>query len=260
MKILLAFFGIMCTMMGIIVIPSDTDPETRKIGILFLIFGIFLIYMAVRTGKSKKNKEADQKSSFEMSGSQYTKLKNEYDLLKLQYTKLQNEYQGLLDSADNEKYKQQKIKIQQDIADALKELQEIEMQSVIKQYDFSEYDTLTSEGCKNELSVMKAKEKELINSKICFVVTDSDGTKSQISNNIKQIVRCFNAECDNVLLNMSAKSIDASRNKINRSFESLNNLFKTDGIFMTDDLLQLKLKELDLVYTYELKKEQGKEQ
>lgn len=260
MKILLAFFGIMCTMMGIIVIPSDTDPETRKIGILFLIFGIFLIYMAVRTGKSKKNKEADQKSSFEMSGSQYTKLKNEYDLLKLQYTKLQNEYQGLLDSADNEKYKQQKIKIQQDIADALKELQEIEMQSVIKQYDFSEYDTLTSEGCKNELSVMKAKEKELINSKICFVVTDSDGTKSQISNNIKQIVRCFNAECDNVLLNMSAKSIDASRNKINRSFESLNNLFKTDGIFMTDDLLQLKLKELDLVYTYELKKEQEKEQ
>lgn len=260
MKILLAFFGIMCTMMGIIVIPSDTDPETRKIGILFLIFGIFLIYMAVRTGKSKKNKEADQKSSFEMSGSQYTKLKNEYDLLKLQYTKLQNEYQGLLDSADNEKYKQQKIKIQQDIADTLKELQEIEMQSVIKQYDFSEYDTLTSEGCKNELSVMKAKEKELINSKICFVVTDSDGTKSQISNNIKQIVRCFNAECDNVLLNMSAKSIDASRNKINRSFESLNNLFKTDGIFMTDDLLQLKLKELDLVYTYELKKEQEKEQ
>ena len=260
MKILLVFFGIMCTMMGIIVIPSDIDPATRNSGFLFLIFGIFLIFMAVRTGKKQKNKEADQKSGFEMSGFQYVQLKNEYDLLKIQYTKLQNEYQGLLDSVDNEKYKQQKLKIQQDITDALNELQEIEMQSVIKQYDFSEYDALTSEGCKNELSVLKVKEKDLIHSKVCFVVTDFEGTKSQINNNIKQIIRCLNAECDNVLLNMSAKSIDAARNKINRSFESLNNLFKTDGIFMTDDLLQLKLKELDLVYTYELKKEQEKEQ
>lgn len=78
--------------------------------------------------------------------------------------------------------------------------------------------------------------------------------------NTKQILRCFNAECDNVLLNLSIKTIDSARNKITKSFETLNKLFDVDNVQLNQKLLQYKLDELNLVYTYELKKEQEREQ
>jgi hypothetical protein len=85
------------------------------------------------------------------------------------------------------------------------------------------------------------------------------GSKKEITANSKQILRCFDAECENVLLNLSSKNIEASRNKITKSFESLNKLYEVDGVSMNKKLLEYKLQELNLVYTYELKKEQEKE-
>ncbi len=84
--------------------------------------------------------------------------------------------------------------------------------------------------------------------------------KKELKENAKQILRSFNSECDNVLLNLSVKNIDSMRNKITKSFESLNKIFSIDGIQLDRKLLQYKLEELNLVYTYELKKEQEREQ
>lgn len=50
------------------------------------------------------------------------------------------------------------------------------------------------------------------------------------------------------------------RNKIAKSFESLNKIFSVDGISMNNTLLELKLDVLNLAYTFELKREQEKEQ
>ena len=50
------------------------------------------------------------------------------------------------------------------------------------------------------------------------------------------------------------------RNKISNSFESLNKIFKVDGISMDNRLLEMKLEELNLTYTFSLKREQEKEQ
>lgn len=47
---------------------------------------------------------------------------------------------------------------------------------------------------------------------------------------------------------------------MSRSFETLNKIFSVDGICMSNELLEMKLEELNLVYTFELKKEQEKEQ
>ena len=127
------------------------------------------------------------------------------------------------------------------------------------QYNFSDYDGLTSEECKNRLTLLKAEEQDYIKSSSA-VKSFGDSPKKELTADIKQILRCFNSECDNVLLNLSVKTIDSSRNKIAKSFESLNNLYSTDGIQLEKKLLQYKLDELNLVYTYELKKEQEREQ
>ena len=83
--------------------------------------------------------------------------------------------------------------------------------------------------------------------------------KKKINDNRKQILRCFNAECDNILQNISVKRIDSMRKKMTASFDSLNKIFSIDGVILNRCLLECKLEELNLVYTYELKKEQEKE-
>ena len=130
---------------------------------------------------------------------------------------------------------------------------------ILKHYDLSDYDGLTSEECKNKITLIKMQEKELVKSNDAVIVY-SNANKSVINNNLKQILRCFNTECDNILMNLSVKNIDNMRGKISKSFESINKIFKVDGLELDKTLLELKLEELNLVYTYELKRQQEIEQ
>lgn len=136
---------------------------------------------------------------------------------------------------------------------------ELAIKSVVKSYDFSEYDGISSEECRNKLALLKQDEKDLIKNDDAIIISSSEKAK-KINNNCKQILRCFNAECDNILVNLSYKNIDTMRNKISASFESLNKIFGVDGIQLRKELLELKLEELNLVYTYEIKREQEHEQ
>lgn len=131
----------------------------------------------------------------------------------------------------------------------------LESELLIAHYNFSDYDGITSEECKNKLSLLKTDESSFVKSGNALFIT-SDGTRKEINDNKKQILRCFNTECDNVLVNLTHKNIDSMRNKITRSFESLNKIFAVDGIEMNKELLEMKLEELNLVYTYELKRQQ----
>ena len=139
------------------------------------------------------------------------------------------------------------------------EIESLKNEAICEHYRFSDYDGLTSEECKNKLAVLKAEEQDYIKGS-SFVKIFGSSSKKELNANSKQILRCFNSECDNVLLNLSVKTVDAARNKITKSFESLNKLFAVDGVQMEQKLLQYKLDELNLVYTYELKKEQEREQ
>lgn len=139
------------------------------------------------------------------------------------------------------------------------EINDLELSLLIDHYNISDYSGLTSEECKNKLSLLKIEEQKLLKA-YEYVEIFSSGSKKEINNNIKQIVRCFNSECDNVIMNISSKNIDSMRNKISRCFESLNNIFEIDGIQLTEEALEYKLEELNLIYTYEIKKEQEREQ
>lgn len=162
-----------------------------------------------------------------------------------------NEKEDLLNKKLSNLQKQQEA-ISTEIAD-------LETEAMIAHYNFSDYDGLTSEECKNKLALIKQQEKDFLKAGDALHIT-SDGKKKEINDNCKQILRCFNAECDNILTNLSVKNIDSMRNKISKSFESLNKIFSVDGIAMNNKLLEMKLEELNLSYTFALKREQEKEQ
>lgn len=144
--------------------------------------------------------------------------------------------------------------------DTLKnEISDLEMDAICKQYIFSDYDGLTSEDCKNKLTLLKNEEQQAIKNSGVLCIA-SGRSKKELNNNIKQILRCFNAECDNALMNLSVKNVDTVRNKISKSFDSLNKIFEVNGVQMNGTLLEYKLEELNLIYTYEQKKEQEREQ
>lgn len=156
-------------------------------------------------------------------------------------------------------FKSKKAELEKEISEAKDELNLLSTQVLVRNYTLADYESLTSEECKDRLSVLKTKEQQMIQDGKAVLV-DSDEGKKIINNVTKQILRCFNSECDNALLNLSVKSVDSARGKIQKSFESLNKIFAIDGIALSTELLESKLEGLNLVYTYELKREQEREQ
>lgn len=225
---------------------------------ILLLVGIILIFLQHREDKklfeaygsydqvvssiNNLNREYEEKSS---------SLAKEYssrtEKLDAQYKSTEKEFGSKISSLKNE------------IVQLSSELLELSSDIVVAHYNFSDYEGLSSEECKNKLSLLKNKEQDLIKSNKALSVTSS-GSKKEINDNMKQILRCFQAECNNSLVGLSHKNIDSIRGKITKSFETLNKIFAVDGVCMTEQLLELKLEELNLLYTFELKQEQEREQ
>lgn len=175
------------------------------------------------------------------------------ELLNKRYREKEAEIRNL--EAENRK---RLNSINNDIEQAKTELSSLQAEVTIEHFNFSDYDGFSSEECKNKLTLLKNDEQTLVKSGKA-VHAQSYDSKKFINNNIKQILRCFNSECDNILMGLSIKNIDSMRAKISKSYDSLNKIFAVDGISIAKELLEFKLEELNLVYTYELKREQERE-
>lgn len=178
--------------------------------------------------------------------------------LNKQYEKKQNNLQNDFSSKKTE-YTQQINTLSQEVSDLTQEIAQLSSDVLVSHYNFTDYETLFSEDCKSRLVLLKNQEQELIKSGNAFDVF-LPSSKKAINDNKKQILRCFQAECANLLVNLSVKNIDSVRSRIAKSFDSLNKIFAIDGIALTPKLLELKLEELNLTYTFQLKQQQEKEQ
>nr|WP_277612726.1 DUF4041 domain-containing protein [Methanocorpusculum petauri] len=81
-----------------------------------------------------------------------------------------------------------------------------------------------------------------------------------ITNNIKQIVRSFNAECENAIDRVKFNNVESMKGRIKRSYDHLNKLNKTNAICISEKYYNLKIEELHLAIEYALKKQQEKEE
>ncbi len=205
---------------------------------------LFLYYIDLYLFESKYGILLDKDSDLEKKKEELGHATNEFNL---QIQELSKRY------APIEKLYQQKIEMLRE------ELNVLTQNTFTEHYDFSMYENFTSEQCKNELAILKNKEKTFLKKEDAITYYDFDVSKKTERDRKRQILRCFNAECDNILANLSSRNIDSMRGKIIKSFESLNKLFECSDTEMDQELLQFKLQELDLVYTYAIKKDQEKE-
>ena len=139
------------------------------------------------------------------------------------------------------------------------EIHILESKVLSANFDFADFDNVTSEEFKNKLTISRLNEEQDLKNGKLIKISPTIDNKKFITNNVKQITRLFNAECDSVMNKVTVKNIDTSRNKITRSFNSLNKIFETDGMQLNQNWLETKLDQLNTMYLYEMKRNQEKE-
>ncbi|MBS5799229.1 MAG: DUF4041 domain-containing protein [Clostridiales bacterium] len=94
-----------------------------------------------------------------------------------------------------------------------------------------------------------------------FLLNDKLSIQNQILNTAsKLILRAFNNECDSIISKITVKNIENSRRRISASFDQINKLGEKFGIQITSEYTKLKIKEVQLTYEYEVKKQEEKEE
>ncbi len=139
------------------------------------------------------------------------------------------------------------------------DIKDLEKTLLVGSVSVDAYENFKSDEIKNKLSILHSTQDEMIRKEEALSVTAS-GTKTIVNSQKKQILRCFNSECTNIISNVTRKNIDTSRNKIQRSFDIINKIFAIDGVQITIDYLSTKFEELSLVYAYMVKEDEEREQ
>lgn len=145
-------------------------------------------------------------------------------------------------------------------AELLSELKTLDLDIVPNMVRIDAYENLRSDEIKNELTMLRGKQDTLVRDGSAIQIIDSTAKKKFITTQSKQLLRCFNAECSNILASVTVKNVDSSRAKIQRSFDALNKIFSSDSVQITQAYLASKYEELSLVYAYMVKEADEREQ
>lgn len=128
------------------------------------------------------------------------------------------------------------------------------------------YDFENATAYKEKLDEIKRKQKESVKDKTAAwgnpnMSLNGDLRKGQamINDNIKQIIRTFNTECDGIIRKVKHSNMEASEKRIRKSYETLNKLNERVGVRIQPKYLDLKIEELHLAYEYQVKKQEEKE-
>lgn len=80
------------------------------------------------------------------------------------------------------------------------------------------------------------------------------------NNNIKQILRSFNNECETIIMKVKYNNLDASKKRMETSYQQLNKMNKNNQLSISPAYLEIKKQEMYLAYEYERKKQEEKEE
>lgn len=129
------------------------------------------------------------------------------------------------------------------------------------------YDFASSEQYRDRLDVTRAEQKRMILEKTAatcptnWTVNGSEAQGRAMTNdNIKQILRCFNNECDVLISKVKFNNIESYKDKIWKCYEQLNRMNKRNGVSISIEYVQLKIDEINLAYEYAVKKQEEKEE
>ena len=130
------------------------------------------------------------------------------------------------------------------------------------QYCFAELDQY-----KEKLSHIRQEQREMIKSgtaALCSINWKVNGSekegKKMIAENIKQIIRNFNIECDICIDKVKFSNYENIQKRIYKAFDTQNKLNETNKIALSRHYLLLKLEELELAYEYQQRKHEKREE
>lgn len=195
--------------------------------------------------------DTDQLTSVELT--------KKIDEQKKELKKLQDEEENLKLTIQNQ---------QNEISELKKKSLSVEDDLSMESYGLFKprYDFATALEYNDKLKEIRTTQKEMIKDKSAVSFFENwtvDGSKTKgkkmTNDNIRQILRSFNNECEAAINKVTYKNYDSIKKRIERSFEQLNKLNNSNRVSIKNAYLNLKLDELNLAYSYERKKEEEKE-
>lgn len=169
-----------------------------------------------------------------------------------------------------------KESLQEEIAELTKIKQSLKMDIIelddkILFQDFGvyqpQYNFATLDEYKDKLDEIKEQQKEMIKNQtavICNTAWKLQGSeqagKKMIAETIKQTLNYFNVVCDYIISKVKFSNYDNSKERIFKEFQKQNEFNKSKDIYIVDDYYRLKIKELNLAFEYQKKKQEEKEE
>ena len=248
-KILCWYFGIcfaICAItfaIGTVTASDESQIASALMTVVCVVAAYFLIKAARK--QSSLSKTAYKEDKIKEGDLYYTNKKREAD----EY------YQQKKDIAD-----QYLSSLKKDIDHLKKELEVVTQENIVKMVQVETYKDLRSDEIKNKLTILRGEMDESVRVGSAVQIISAFQSKKDVNSQTKKILRCFNAECANIIGAVTVKNVDGSRGKIQRSYDALNKIFASDGLQISKSYLASKLEELSLVYAYMVKEEEEKEQ
>lgn len=221
------------------------------ISLLLLAFVVLAFYAYKMTKKNKTyekrfSKIIDADKEFGQVTSEKQKIEKTIEELRASY----KEKKGIFD------------KLVEEAAIYDEEIELAELGFYKPHYDFD-----TSEKYKEEIALVKSKQKEMISSKtaiFCNTEWAVEGSKAKgrtmINRGIRLTARAFNNECDSAISNVHWNNAAIMEQRVEKAFDSINKLNESKAIKISPEYLQLKIEELRLAQEYKEKKQQEKEE
>lgn len=174
------------------------------------------------------------------------------------------------------KISSEKDTYEQSLKSHQKELDEIESKIVKNSYrydiqSYGFYEPIFSDKCsddlKQEIKIIRSKQKEMLTDQIYYIcnvnwTVNNSETKGNtlIKRQAKNYITSFNLMCDAIIDRVSVSNIQKTKDKIEKTFDSINRQAKVFDLMFSPDYLYLKLQELDLMYCVAIKKEEEREE
>jgi hypothetical protein len=212
-------------------------------------------------------KECDSLSKFK----EIADLDNKKDEILLRIRTEEEQAQKAIEKSQSEitQLKSGLDKLCQEIQSKKEEIIELDERILLQEFGMYSpiYDFANSEMYKDRLDAVRTEQKNMILYKTAATCSETwtiNGSEAQgrvmTNQNIKQILRCFNDECDMLISKVKFNNIAAFIEKIRKSYDALNKMNSKNAISISYEYLSLKIDELQLAYEYAVKKQEEKEE
>ncbi|MCJ1988694.1 DUF4041 domain-containing protein [Lactococcus piscium] len=163
----------------------------------------------------------------------------------------------------------EKYKLEVQILSLEKQVVDLKDQIEMESFGFykPKYDFASSLAYKAQLTSLINEQKNMVKNKTAVSYSDNWTVNGSIAegrkmtnNNIKQILRSFNNECEAAINKVKYNNLKIIEKRILKAYEQLNKLNESNGVSISPKYLDLKTQEMFLAYEYENKKQNEKEE